>query len=102
MLYEVITVDIEAFYPPFEKVCDVLAATRPTAVNLFWALDRMKACARRHKGKTLSELKQILLAEAHEIAREDEQINRTMGAYGEPLIPAGARILTHCNAGALA
>jgi len=96
------TVGFEDFFREWEQVCAELAATRPTAVNLFWALDRMKACAARHQEQSLAEVKRLLLAEAQEIGREDEEINRTMGAHGEPLIPAGARILTHCNAGALA
>ena len=96
------TVGFEDFLREWEQVCAELAATRPTAVNLFWALDRMKACAVRHQEQGLAEVKRLLLAEAQEIGREDEEINRTMGAHGEPLIPTGARILTHCNAGALA
>ena len=68
----------------------VLAASLPTAVNLFWALDRMASC----KGD--------LLAEAKAIHREDVEMCRTMGAFGAAVVPDGARILTHCNAGALA
>ncbi len=68
----------------------VLAASRPTAVNLFWALDRMASC----KGD--------LLAKAKAIHREDVEMCRTMGAFGAAVVPDGARILTHCNAGALA
>jgi len=94
--------DFEAFWPPFEEVCGHLAATRPTAVNLFWALDRMKAYARANRSLPLDELKLRLLDEAVAIAQEDERINRTMGRFGEPLIPQDARVLTHCNAGALA
>lgn len=98
-----ITADsFEAFYPQFEEVCALLAATRPTAVNLFWALDRMKERARQNRELPLAELKERLLAEAEAIAAEDERLNRAMGRNGEPLIPADARILTHCNAGALA
>jgi methylthioribose-1-phosphate isomerase len=92
----------DAFYAEFEKVCALLAATRPTAVNLFWALDRMKECARQHRELPLAALKARLLAEAEAVAEEDERLNRAMGKNGEPLIPADARILTHCNAGALA
>jgi methylthioribose-1-phosphate isomerase len=92
----------DGFYAAFEQVCELLAATRPTAVNLFWALDRMKVCARNHRALPLAALKARLLEEAQEIATDDDRINRTLGQNGEPLIPAGARILTHCNAGALA
>jgi methylthioribose-1-phosphate isomerase len=99
--------DIEAdnftdFMPQFEKCCDLLAATRPTAVNLFWALDRMQDAARKAESLQIDQLKKFLLAEACTIAEEDEQINRRMGQHGVDLIQDNARILTHCNAGALA
>ncbi len=79
---------------------DRLARTRPTAVNLFWALDRMRtrwASVRDESGATAA-----LLAEAQAILEEDVAINRALGAHGAALVPDGARILTHCNAGALA
>ena len=94
--------DFESFYGEFEQVCSLLAATRPTAVNLFWALDRMKAVARSNRTTSLAELKGILLGEACRVADEDIEINRSLGRHGAKLIPDGARVLTHCNAGALA
>jgi methylthioribose-1-phosphate isomerase len=99
--------DIEAadfadFFRRFEKICAVLAATRPTAVNLFWALNRMKKCARENRKRSLEELKSRLLKEALAVASEDELVNRAIGRNGEAMIPKNARILTHCNAGALA
>ncbi len=94
--------DFDAFYRRFEEVCAHLAATRPTAVNLFWALDRMKETARAQRALPLPQLRERLLAEAKQIAEEDDRLNRTMGRFGEPFIPEGARVLTHCNAGALA
>ncbi len=90
------------FYAELEKVCATLAATRPTAVNLFWALDRMRARARQLAGSPLDDIRTELLNEALAVAAEDEAINRAMGRHGAALIPDGARILTHCNAGALA
>jgi len=99
---DIIAASFDEFMAEFEEVSAVLAATRPTAVNLFWALERMKTCARAHAGLAGADLKARLLAEAVEIAEEDERLNRTMGKNGEPLIPDGGRILTHCNAGALA
>lgn len=72
---------------------ETLAASRPTAVNLFWALERMACCE-----QTLP----ALVREAEAIHREDIAMNRAMGKAGAELVPAGARILTHCNAGALA
>ncbi len=90
------------FFSRFEEICEVLAATRPTAVNLFWALERMKRFAHANLDRSVAELKIGLEYEALAIAQEDEMINRKMGKYGEPLLPDGARVLTHCNAGALA
>ncbi|MEA3465321.1 MAG: S-methyl-5-thioribose-1-phosphate isomerase [Thermodesulfobacteriota bacterium] len=94
--------DFEDFEGQFIPCCDVLAATRPTAVNLFWALERMRRVAREHKGLSLPQLQQRLLDEALEIAAEDERINRAMGQHGQVLFPQQGCILTHCNAGALA
>jgi methylthioribose-1-phosphate isomerase len=79
-----------------------LAATRPTAVNLFWALDRMREVALASRPLSLDTIRARLLAEAETIREEDIRANRAMGDHGATLVPAGARILTHCNAGALA
>ena len=88
----------------FGYMCDVMSKTRPTAVNLFWAIERMKAAFNREKANTdnVEELKAKLITEAQAIFREDLEANRSIGRYGEPLIPDGATVLTHCNAGALA
>ncbi len=80
----------------------VLAASRPTAVNLFWALKRMHALWESIATQAPREIAHRLVAEAHEIMAEDIRINRAMGAHGAALLPDGARVLTHCNAGALA
>ncbi len=85
----------------------LLAASRPTAVNLFWALERMRACRARQgstrQGSTSSAaIAATLLAEAKAIHDEDIRINRQMGEHGAELLADGARVLTHCNAGALA
>lgn len=79
-----------------------LAATRPTAVNLFWALERMRGAALAARGSPLDQVSARLVAEAQKIRDEDIAANRAMGAHGAGLVPSGARILTHCNAGALA
>jgi methylthioribose-1-phosphate isomerase len=79
-----------------------LAATRPTAVNLFWALDRMRQAAVASRALPLDAVRARLLAEAQAIRDEDIAANRAMGAHGAALVPPNARILTHCNAGALA
>jgi methylthioribose-1-phosphate isomerase len=88
----------------FSYMCEVMGKTRPTAVNLFWAIERMKAAFNREKANTdnVEELKAKLIAEARAIFKEDLEANRSIGRYGEPLIPDGATVLTHCNAGALA
>jgi methylthioribose-1-phosphate isomerase len=79
-----------------------LAATRPTAVNLFWALERMRQVALASRPLPFAAVRARLLAEAEVIREEDIRANRAMGDHGAALVPAGARILTHCNAGALA
>ena len=86
----------------FERACAEMAGTRPTAVNLFWAIDRMKRRFDRDAGLGEEGLKAGLLAEAQAIEQEDLAACRRMGDLGAELIPAGARLLTHCNAGALA
>jgi methylthioribose-1-phosphate isomerase len=80
----------------------VLAESRPTAVNLFWALERMRRCQTKYVDQSPPQIAAALLAEAIAIHSEDISINRQMGEYGATLIADGARVLTHCNAGALA
>ena len=92
----------ELFAAGMERAFDLLAASRPTAVNLFWALKRMRAAWLALAARSREEIAQELLALAHEISAEDVRINRAMGAHGAALLPDGARVLTHCNAGALA
>ncbi len=81
---------------------EVLAASRPTAANLFRALERMKARLVASPGESAARAGATLLDEAHAMCREDVEMNRAMGAHGATLLPARARVLTHCNAGALA
>jgi methylthioribose-1-phosphate isomerase len=92
------------FEDDFDYVCEVLGKTRPTAVNLFWALERMKMTFRKAKaeGRSISEIKQILLDDANLIFEENFAADRNIGKFGGELIPDGANVLTHCNAGALA
>jgi methylthioribose-1-phosphate isomerase len=94
----------EEFAPEFEKICARLAATRPTAVNLFWAIDRMKALFANllASSATLAQIKERILAEAHAMYDEDIASCKAMGAYGAALLPEEGGVLTHCNAGALA
>jgi len=87
----------------FQYICDEMGKTRPTAVNLFWAIERMRATFRRAKATNhVEDLKKVLVAEALAIFEEDIAANRAIGKFGGPLIPDGATVLTHCNAGALA
>jgi methylthioribose-1-phosphate isomerase len=88
----------------FYRACDLMAATRPTAVNLFWAIERMKRsfAAGIEAGESVEEIKTRLDREARQIHDEDVESCRRLGAHGSEVVPASARILTHCNAGALA
>ena len=92
------------FTTEFQKTCDLMAGTRPTAVNLFWAIEKMKMvfAAAAQGGCSVGEIKQRLEAEARRIHDEDVESCKSMGALGAALVPQDARILTHCNAGALA
>jgi len=93
-----------AFAAEFQKICDMMAATRPTAVNLFWAIERMKQtfAAVAQAGASVDEIRARLEAESRAIHDEDVESCRAMGRHGAAFVPDGARILTHCNAGALA
>ena len=92
------------FTTEFQKTCEMMAATRPTAVNLFWAIERMKRtfAEAAQDGCSVAEIKARLEVEAGRIHDEDVRSCRAMGAHGASLVPEAARILTHCNAGALA
>ena len=85
-----------------ERICETLARTRPTAVNLFWALDRMKKVYRSLRGLPIAEIRERLAAEARQVRLEDIAINQAIGRHGADLVPDGKTVLTHCNAGALA
>ena len=85
-----------------EDVCNTLAATRPTAVNLFWALERMKKVIDAGSDKSIEEIKKMLVDEANLILREDVATCMEIGVNGSSLIEAGSSVLTHCNAGGLA
>ncbi|MCU1260576.1 MAG: translation initiation factor subunit family [Bryobacterales bacterium] len=85
-----------------ESICDTLSKTRPTAVNLFWAIDRMKKLHRSLAGRSAADMRAALAAEAQQIRLEDIAINRAIGQHGASLVPDHKTVLTHCNAGALA
>src|SRR6476659_6326603 len=94
----------QKFAAEFYKMCELMAATRPTAVNLFWAIERMKRsfAEAAHAGESVDQIKDRLDCEADRMHDEDVASCRAMGAYGASVVPDEARILTHCNAGALA
>lgn len=90
------------FASELKKATDYLATSRPTAVNLFWALDRISRTADENKNLSISDLKDALLAEAQEIIEEDKAMCRAIGQHGIELLNENDTILTHCNAGGLA
>ena len=94
----------ESFASEFEKICARLAGTRPTAVNLFWAIDRMKRVfgGLLSSGTSMKQVQDKLLSEARAMYEEDIAACKTMGAFGGELLPEEGGVLTHCNAGALA
>lgn len=96
------TEDFDEFYEEFLKICNNLAGTRPTAVNLFWAIERMKSAADKNRNGSVNTIKDILEKEALKIYEDDIAINKAIGMNGQELIEDGDTILTHCNAGALA
>src|SRR6185437_10548891 len=83
-------------------ICETLAKTRPTAVNLFWAIDRMRKLYESSRGASVDQIRALLVAEAQLVKREDIRINEAIGRNGAGLVPDGKTVLTHCNAGALA
>src|SRR6266850_3011626 len=94
----------QKFAAEFHKTCELMASTRPTAVNLFWAIERMKRtfADAAHAGASVDQIKDRLDQDAQAIHDEDVASCRAMGAFGAEIVPADAHVLTHCNAGALA
>jgi methylthioribose-1-phosphate isomerase len=86
----------------FDQICDVIGKTRPTAVNLFWAIRRMQEKFERVRIRPIAHIKQALVEEAQRMHAEDIAANQAMGRHGATLMPAEGGVLTHCNAGALA
>ena len=86
----------------FDQICDVISKTRPTAVNLFWAIRRMQQKFETLRVRPAAQIKQAIVEEAQRMHAEDIAINKAMGSHGATLMPASGGVLTHCNAGALA
>jgi methylthioribose-1-phosphate isomerase len=96
------TTTFNEFWPRFEEICSHLAATRPTAVNLFWAIERVKKFVQTNKDRSLDELRTMLVDESQRILDEDIETNKMIGEHGAAFISSGDIIITHCNAGSLA
>ena len=94
--------DFTSFYDYFKKQADYLATSRPTAVNLFWALKRMDQRANKESSKPISKIKELLVEEAHIIRQEDENVCGSIGENALTLFSDGMTVLTHCNAGGIA
>jgi methylthioribose-1-phosphate isomerase len=96
--------DLENLDKNFNKICSIMSKTRPTAVNLFWAIDKMKNKFNELKMKNvdIKEIKNEILNLSHEIYKDDIKINKNIGQYGAKILKGKKNILTHCNAGALA
>jgi methylthioribose-1-phosphate isomerase len=86
----------------FDQICDVIGKTRPTAVNLFWAIRRMQQKFETLRVRPVEQIKKALIEESQRMHAEDIAINQAMGKHGAALMPANGGVLTHCNAGALA
>jgi methylthioribose-1-phosphate isomerase len=99
---DIIADTFDTFFRQLGNVCEIMAKTRPTAVNLFWAIERMKRVAEANRDKGLEDIREILKAEAIRIETEDLAICMAIGRHGAALVADGATILTHCNAGGLA
>lgn len=94
--------DFKSFYKKLESISNYLAKQRPTAINLFWAVERMLNFAKGHKDLSTELLKELLIKESINILEEDIRVNKAIGRYGVKFIKDGATVLTHCNAGSLA
>lgn len=99
---EIRATDFEEFVRQLEPAMDTLLRTRPTAVNIRWAMERLRALLERMRGLGAAELKATLIEEAERILREDIEVNRAIGKWGAEYLKDGDTVLTHCNAGALA
>jgi len=96
------TTGMDHFKTSFDAICREMVAARPTAANLSWAVERMKQVADEASHRGVKEVKSRLIEEARKMLHEDIAVNRTIGRYGQRLLKDGSRVLTHCNAGALA
>ncbi len=96
------TSDTKVFLKKFDRICSKMTQTRPTAVNLFWAIDHMRRLVSTNRNYSVDKLKRILISEAQKMLYQDIEINKKMGVNGKVFIKDGKTVLTYCNAGALA
>lgn len=99
---EIKAAGFDDFMKELQTVFDTLLATRPTAVNIHWSVERVKKLLNENRERPVDELKQLLVTEANKVLQEDIEINKTIGRYGNQFIKSGDTIITHCNAGSLA
>jgi methylthioribose-1-phosphate isomerase len=92
----------DEFWPKFEEICAHMAATRPTAVNLFWAIERIKKFVQENRDKGLDQVRTLLVEESQRMLEEDIATNKKIGGYGAPFVADEDNIITHCNAGSIA
>ncbi len=92
----------DEFWPKFEAVCAEMAATRPTAVNLFWAIERIKQFVQKNSDKSIDAIRSLLVQESQRMLDEDIATNKRIGSYGAAFVADGDNIITHCNAGSIA
>jgi methylthioribose-1-phosphate isomerase len=92
----------DEFRPQFEEICSILAATRPTAVNLSWAVERIKKFVLDNKDESLDALREMLVQESQRMIEEDIETNKRIGSYGSGFVADDDKIITHCNAGSIA
>ncbi len=99
---QIVANTFDEFWPKFEEVCAHLAATRPTAVNLFWAIERIKKFVQENREKSIDEIRTLLVEESQRMLDEDIETNRRIGSYGSVFVSDDDNIITHCNAGSIA
>jgi methylthioribose-1-phosphate isomerase len=92
----------EEFWPKFEEICSYMAATRPTAMNLFWAIERIKKFVQENRDKGIAAIHDLLVQESQRMLDEDVETNKKIGSYGSVFVADDDNLITHCNAGAIA
>jgi methylthioribose-1-phosphate isomerase len=92
----------DEFWPKFEEICSFMATTRPTAINLFWAINRIKQFVQDSRDRSIDEIRELLVQESQRMLDEDIETNRRIGRFGSVFVASEDNIITHCNAGSIA